>query len=78
MTQKIAYVTGGAANKAAMGFPTIPGLPADAPNGLVNPLLDYDWGLNDTDIGLIMAHLIRSRRAWALSSSSCVPVPATR
>ena len=33
------------ANKAAMGFPNgIPGIPGDAPNGLVNSLLDYDWG----------------------------------
>lgn len=30
--------------KEAMGFPTIPGLPPTAPTGLVNPLLDYDWG----------------------------------
>ena len=30
--------------KAAMGFPTIPGLPATAPNGLMNPVRDYDWG----------------------------------
>ena len=30
--------------KAATGFPTIPGLPADAPNGLINAGLDYDWG----------------------------------
>lgn len=30
--------------KEAMGFPTIPGLPASAPTGLINPLLDYDWG----------------------------------
>src|SRR4030095_16446089 len=30
--------------KAGMGFPTIPGLPADAPNGLINAGLDYDWG----------------------------------
>jgi hypothetical protein len=32
------------ATKEAMGFPTIPGLPPTAPTGLVNPLLDYDWG----------------------------------
>ncbi len=33
------------ANKAAMGFPTIPGLRATAPEpGFINPLLDYDWG----------------------------------
>ena len=32
------------ATKQAMGFPTLPGLPANAPNGLINPLLDYDWG----------------------------------
>jgi len=30
--------------KEAMGFPTIPGLVPTAPNGLINPLLDYDWG----------------------------------
>ena len=30
--------------KEAMGFPTIPGLAPTAPNGLMNPLLDYDWG----------------------------------
>jgi hypothetical protein len=32
------------ATKEAMGFPTIPGLPPDAPTGLINPLIDYDWG----------------------------------
>jgi hypothetical protein len=30
--------------KEATGFPTIPGAPAAAPTGLVNPVLDYDWG----------------------------------
>jgi hypothetical protein len=30
--------------KEAMGFPTIPGIPAGAPTGLMVPLLDYDWG----------------------------------
>jgi hypothetical protein len=37
--------------KEATGFPTIPGLPATAPNGLINAGLDYDWGsdLNYTD-----------------------------
>jgi Alpha/beta hydrolase domain len=30
----------------AMGFPAIPGVPATAPTGLINPLLDYDWGPN--------------------------------
>ena len=34
-----------APNKTAMGFPTIPGLRATAPEpGFINPLLDYDWG----------------------------------
>ncbi|HEX4681906.1 MAG TPA: alpha/beta hydrolase domain-containing protein [Gemmatimonadaceae bacterium] len=32
------------ATKEAMGFPTIPGLSATAPTGLINPLLDYDFG----------------------------------
>jgi hypothetical protein len=30
--------------KEALGFPTVPGLPANAPTGLINPMLDYDWG----------------------------------
>jgi hypothetical protein len=33
-----------APTKAAMGFPTIPGVPATAPTGLINPVLDYDFG----------------------------------
>jgi hypothetical protein len=34
-----------APNKAAMGFPTLPGLRATAPEpDLINPFLDYDWG----------------------------------
>ncbi len=32
------------ATSAAMGFPAIPGLPASAPTGLINPGLDYDFG----------------------------------
>ncbi len=38
-------------SKQATGFPTIPGLPASAPNGLITPSLDYDWGpdFNDVD-----------------------------
>jgi hypothetical protein len=33
------------ANKAAMGFPTIPGLRATVPEpGFIMPVLDYDWG----------------------------------
>jgi hypothetical protein len=31
-----------AATKAAMGFPTLPGVPS--PDGVVNSVLDYDWG----------------------------------
>jgi len=30
--------------KAAMGFPTIPGLPKSAPTGLISPVFDYDFG----------------------------------
>jgi Alpha/beta hydrolase domain len=30
--------------KQATGFPTIPGVPRNAPTGFVNPVLDYDWG----------------------------------
>ena len=33
------------ANKAAMGFPTIPGIRASAPEaGFIMPVFDYDWG----------------------------------
>jgi hypothetical protein len=32
------------ATKEAMGFPSIPGLPPSAPTGLINPLIDYDFG----------------------------------
>lgn len=44
-----------APTKAAMGFPTIPAIVAssapDAPDGIINPVKDYDWGLrlNYTD-----------------------------
>jgi hypothetical protein len=30
--------------KGQMGFPTIPGLPPSSPTGLINPVLDYDFG----------------------------------
>ena len=32
------------ATKKAMGFPTIPGVPSSAPTGLINPVIDYDFG----------------------------------
>ena len=32
------------ARKEDMGFPTIPGVPDWAPTGLINPVLDYDFG----------------------------------
>jgi hypothetical protein len=30
--------------KEAVGFPTIPGVPRNAPTGFINAVLDYDWG----------------------------------
>ena len=42
----------GAAHKAGIGFPTIPGLRATAPEAdFIMPVIDYDWGLafNKTD-----------------------------
>jgi hypothetical protein len=44
-----AYPTLGAgtlapANKPAMGFPNIPAIPNNAPNGIINSLNDYDFG----------------------------------
>ncbi len=43
------------ATKAAMGFPSIPGVPA--PDGLVNSVLDYDFGpdFNYTDLSGIVS-----------------------
>ena len=32
------------ANKQAMGFPTLPGLPPTIPGSFINPVLDYDFG----------------------------------
>lgn len=32
------------ATSTAMGFPSLPGLPPGTPTGLVNPVLDYDFG----------------------------------
>ena len=32
------------ATKEDMGFPTIPGVPSSAPTGLINPVIDYDFG----------------------------------
>jgi hypothetical protein len=32
------------ANNVAMGFPALPDLPAGTPTGLINPLIDYDFG----------------------------------
>lgn len=39
------------ATRESMGFPSIPGVPANAPTGFINPLIDYDWGpgFNYTD-----------------------------
>ena len=44
--------------KQAMGFPTIPGLPAHAPNGLITPSLDYDWG---SDFNYVDGSGVRSK-----------------
>ena len=30
--------------KETVGFPSVPGVPRSAPTGLINPVLDYDWG----------------------------------
>jgi hypothetical protein len=32
------------ATKSAMGFPTLPGLPATLPSNFIMPTFDYDWG----------------------------------
>ena len=42
-----------------MGFPTIPGLPAAAPTGFMNPVLDYDYGseFNYSDASGVMTKM---------------------
>jgi len=52
------------ATKEAMGFPTIPGVPATAPTGLINPLLDYDFGpgfnrVDGSGVASIMPPLVK-------------------
>jgi hypothetical protein len=47
------------ANKAAMGFPTLPGLRATVPEpGFIMPVLDYDWGpqFNAADASGVPSH----------------------
>jgi hypothetical protein len=44
--------------KEAVGFPTIPGVPGNAPTGLVNPILDYDWG---ADFNYVDASGVRTK-----------------
>ena len=48
-----------AANKAAMGFPTLPGLRSTVPEtGFIMPVLDYDWGpqFNAADASGVPTH----------------------
>jgi hypothetical protein len=46
-------------DKESLGFPTIPGLPAHAPTGFINPMIDYDFGesFNHSDGTGIMTNL---------------------
>jgi hypothetical protein len=36
--------------REAIGFPSIPGVPSTAPTGLINRVLDYDWGTGFNDL----------------------------
>ena len=58
--------------KAAVGFPTIPGLPADAPNGLINAGLDYDWG---PDFNYVDGSGVRSKIPPAIKHVLKMKVP---
>ena len=57
------------ATKAATGFPTIPfpGLPASAPDGLINSVLDYDFGreLNYNDLTGVITRAAADHQAGA-------------
>jgi hypothetical protein len=58
--------------KQATGFPTIPGLPATAPNGLINPSLDYDWG---PDFNYVDGSGVRSKVPPAIKRVIKMKVP---
>src|SRR5207253_2550584 len=60
--------------KAAMGFPTIPGLPADAPTGLINAGLDYDWG---PEFNYVDGSGVRSKIPPAIKHVLKMKVPRT-
>lgn len=49
--------------KEAVGFPTIPGVPGNAPTGLMNPVLDYDWG---PDFNYVDASGVRTKMPPAI------------
>jgi hypothetical protein len=46
------------ADKNAMGFPSIPGIPAGIPSNFIMPVLDYDWGprFDDNDTSGVPAN----------------------
>jgi hypothetical protein len=58
--------------KEATGFPTIPGLPATAPTGLINPSLDYDWG---PDFNYVDGSGVRSKVPPAIKRVIRMKVP---
>jgi hypothetical protein len=47
------------ADKEAMGFPSIPGIPAGLPSDFIMPVMDYDWGpdFNDSDTSGVPTNL---------------------
>ena len=57
-----------------MGFPALPGLPAHAPTGLINPGLDYDFGPDFNYDG----RLRRRDRGAARASSTSIKLKVPR
>jgi hypothetical protein len=56
----------------ATGFPVIPGLPAGAPDGLISPLLHYDWG---TDFNELDGSGVRTQVPPSIASVITMKVP---
>ncbi len=61
------------ATKQAMGFPTLPGLPATVPGNFIMPVLDYDFGpdFNYSDGSGVPTVMPLATRCRSLDRASC-------
>jgi hypothetical protein len=61
--------------KKDMGFPTIPSVPLSAPTGLIDPVLQYDFGpdFDDSDASGVQTVVPPKIRATRMRSSRRPP-----